>query len=172
MVQIEFRLTQKEIYKGLVQNTNSRTITRITRLFGTVVLVVMVYITAVNIINGINYFSMSYLFPLVMGIYLTFISEITAKIQIPNLIKSKNPVTEHTRVRMDGNGFRMKGETFSNHIEWEKFHSIIESDDFFMMKTSEATANMLPKRAFTAEDMIEMKSLLTTVNGPKLKLRD
>ncbi|MCE7043308.1 YcxB family protein [Dyadobacter sp. CY312] len=171
MVQIEYKLTEKELYKGLVENSNSRFITKLFRGFGSVVLVVMVYMTAVNITSGINNFSLAFLFPLVMGVYMVFLPEITAKIQVPNLIKSKNPFTELIKVRMDGNGFRMKGETFSNHLPWEQFHSIVETKDFFLVKAAEATANVLPKRVFTAEDMIEFKSMAASLTGPKVILK-
>jgi hypothetical protein len=171
MVQIEYKLTEKELYKGLVENSNSRFITKLFRGFGTVVLAVMVYMTTVSLINGINNFSLPFLFPLVMGIYMVFLPEITAKIQVPNLIKSKNPFTEFIKVRMDGNGFRMKGETFSNHLPWEQFHSIVETKDFFLVKAAEATANVLPKRVFSAEDIVEFKNMVASVTGPKVSLK-
>jgi hypothetical protein len=169
MVQIEYKLTEKEVYQGLVQNNSTRLITRILRGLGIFLLVVMVFTTTINIVNGINYFSMSYLFPMLMAVYLTFLSEITAKIQVPNLIKTKNPYVQLVRVRMDGNGFRMKGESFSNFMEWEKFHSIVETADFFLVKPTEAAANIMPKRAFTTEDIAEFKNLMEGVSGPKIK---
>lgn len=169
MVQIEYKLTEKEVYRGLVQNNSSRLITKILRSLGIFLLVVMVFTTTVNIVNGIYYFSMSYLFPLLMGVYLTFLSEITAKIQVPNLIKTKNPFVQEVKVRIDVNGFRMKGESFSNFMEWEKFHSIVETADFFLIKPTEASANIMPKRAFTTEDVAEFRNLLEGVVGPKVK---
>lgn len=171
MVQIEYKLTEKEVYNGLVQNNSARLITRILRGLGIFLLVVMVFTTTVNIVNGIYYFSMSYLFPFVMSIYLTFLSEITAKIQVPNLIKTKNPYVQEVKVRIDGNGFRMKGESFSNFMEWEKFHSIVETADFYLVKSTEASANIMPKRAFTPEDVTEFKKILDGVTGPKVKWR-
>lgn len=171
MVQIEYKLTEQELYKGLVENANSRLITKLFRGLGSVLLVVMVYITTVNLVSGTNYFSMAYLFPLIMAIYMVFLPEITAKIQVPNLIRSRNAFTEFTRVRMDGNGVRMKGDTFSSHLAWEQFHSIVETKEFFLVKPTEATANVLPKRVFTAADMVAFKNMVVPLTGPKILMK-
>ena len=170
MVQISYKLTEDEIYKGLVENSNTRVITKVLTIFGSILLAVMLYLTTVNIINGINYFSMGYAFPMFLGAYLVFLPEATAKMQVPNLIKTKNPFTENVVVRIDRAGFRTKGETFSTSHSWDSVHSIVETKDFYLLKPTESTVTVLPKRAFLSEQTDEFKMIVASVNAPVVKM--
>ncbi|CAG5000495.1 hypothetical protein DYBT9275_02475 [Dyadobacter sp. CECT 9275] len=171
MIQVNFKLTEDELYKSLVDVSKSRMITKILLIVGSILLAIMLYITTINIVKGIFYFSMGFIFPLFLGVYLIFLSEITAKFQVPNLIKKKNPFTERVTVQLDHTECRTKGETFSHRLTWEKFHAIVETDDFFLLKVTDVTANVLPKRAFTPEDILAFKGILASVKGPQLKLK-
>ena len=168
MIQISYKLTEQEIHQSLLEISNSRLITKVLRIVGSVLLAAMVYITTASLINGTFQFSLYYAFPVFISIYLTFVSEITAKFQTPNLLKKKNPYTEEAKVKIYETGFRVKGDTFSKQLTWDKLNMILETKDFFILKETEIMASVLPKRVFTLEEATEFKSIISTVTGPKI----
>jgi hypothetical protein len=171
MILIEYKLTEDEIYRGVVETSRSRLVTKLLRIFGFVLIGVMLFITTNGLANGTYAFSFTNAFPLLLGIYLVFLSEITAKMQTPNLVKSKNPFSEKVKVRMDQSGFRITGSTFNTHLPWEKFVEIVETKEFFLLKATEGTASVIPKRTLTMEEAIQFRSLVGSVEGPKVNLK-
>ncbi len=171
MLQLSFKLTEKEIYKGLVETSRSRFITRLMQGSGFVLVAVMLFYATNTWANGTFSFSFTTFFPLFLGIYLLFLSEITARMQTPNLVKTKNPFSEQVKVRLDKSGFRISGDSFNTQVAWDKILEVVETKDFFLLKVTEGTANILPKRAFTEEEIIQFKILVNSVTGPKLKLK-
>lgn len=170
MIQISYKLTEQEVHQSLLEISNSRFITKMLRIVGSILLAVMLFITTASLINGTFHFSLAYAFPLFIGIYLTFLSEITAKIQTYNLLSNKNPFTEHVKVKIYESGFRVKGETFSKQLTWDKLNLIKETKDFFILKETEITASVLPKRVFTTEEMTAFRNILDAVTGPKIEM--
>lgn len=171
MVQISFKLTRKEIYKGLVETSQSRFITKVMKGFGLVLAGAMLFYGSNSLANGTFTFSFSIYFPLFLGIYLLFLSEITALIQTPNLAKTKNPFSEQVKVRIDRAAFRISGDSFNTQLTWDKILEVVETNDFYLLKATEGTANVLPKRAFSEGEKAEFRTIVTTVEGPKVKLK-
>jgi hypothetical protein len=170
MIQINFKLTEKEIYKSLVDTANSRLITKVLRWSGFALMGLMLFYIANQMANATFEWSMTTVFPLLLGGYLFFLPEITGKMQAPNLIKTKNPFSEPVRVKMDHDGFRITGNSFNVKIEWNQFREVIETKDFYLLKATEGTANVLPKRAFADADHAAFLSLVRRANIPKIKL--
>jgi len=171
MIQISFKLTEQEIYKSLVDTSRSRFITKLMQGFGFFLVAVMLFYATNNIAHGTFVFSFTTFFPLFLGTYLLFLSEITAKMQTPNLIKTKNPFSEKVNVKMDKSSFRISGDSFNTQLAWDKILEIVETRDFFLLKATEGTANVLPKRAFSDVQINEFKILANSISGPKLKLK-
>lgn len=171
MIQISFKLTEKEIYQGLVDTSKSRFITKLMLGGGFFLVASMLFYATNSLAHGTFVFSFTTYFPLFLGIYLLFLSEITAKMQTPNLLKTKNPFSEQVTVRMDKSVFRITGDSFNTQLPWEKIIEIIETKDFFLVKATEGTANVIPKRAFTENEITEFKILANSISGPKLKLK-
>jgi hypothetical protein len=170
MIEVQYKLTQDEIYRGLVETSRTRVITKALQVFGFILIAVMLFITTNGMVNGTYAISFTNSFPLLLGIYLVFLSEITAKMQAPNLSKTSNPFSEKVKVKMDKSGFRISGSSFNTQLPWEKFVEIVETKEFFLFKATEGTASVLPKRALTAGETVQFRSLVGSVNGPKLKL--
>ena len=170
MIQISYKLTEQEIYQSLLEISKSRFITNLMRIVGFVLLAVMLFITTSSLRAGTYNFSLGLIFPIFFSIYLIFLSEITAKFQVPNLINKKNPFTEEVKVKIYETGFKVKGETFANQFSWEKLNSIIETKDFFLLKETEIVATVIPKRVLTADDLLQLKNIISAVSGPKIKL--
>ena len=172
MIQLTYKLTEPEIYQGLLEISKSRGVTNVLRIAGFVLLAVMLFITTASLTNGVFNFSLGFIFPIFLAVYLIFLSEITAKFQVPNLIKKKNPFTEEVNVKIYETGFKVKGQTFYNQFTWDKLNSIVATPDFFLLKETEVLATVLPKRVFTADDMIRFKNIVSNVNGPKVTLTE
>ncbi|WP_439584729.1 YcxB family protein [Dyadobacter bucti] len=170
MLPVTYKLTKDELYKGLVETSRSRFITKLFRIIGSVLLAVMVYIFTVNLINGTLFFNLGFAFTLLLGLQMVFLAEIAAKIQVPALIKSKNPLTQEVKVDIRPGSYRIKGESFSNQLAWNQLHSIVETKDFFLLRVSEGSANVLPKRALNSDAITEFRNIIGAVPGLKLKL--
>jgi len=170
MIQISYKLTEPELYKGLTDISDSRFITKLFRIIGSVLLAVMVFITTSTLIKGTFSFTLSFAFPIFLGIYFFFLSDITARFQVPSLIKKKNRFTEQVVIKMYETGFRVKGETFANQFKWDNMNSIIETKDFFLLKDTEMTASVIPKRVLTEEETAEFKKIVSNITGPKIKM--
>jgi hypothetical protein len=170
MLSVTFKLTKEELYKGLVDTSRSRFITKLFRIIGSILLAVMVYIFTVNLINGTLFFNLGFAFTLFLGLQMFFLAEIAARIQVPALIKSKNRLTENLEIKIYSDKYRIKGETFSNQLSWDKMHSVIETNDFFLLRVSEGSADLLPKRAVSQADIVDFRDILSAVPGLKLKL--
>ena len=170
MIQVNYKLTEQEIYKSLLDISKSRVVTNVMRIIGFILLAVMLFLIAAGLRRGGFDISLGNTFPIFLALYLIFLSEITAKFQTPSLIKNKNPFTEQTQVKIYETGFRVKGETFNNQFQWEKLNSIIETPDFFVLKETEVLATVIPKRVLTQEDATQLKSIISNVTGPKIKL--
>jgi hypothetical protein len=170
MIQISFKLTEQELYKGLVETSRSRLVSQLLRGLGFIVLAVIVFFTTSNIKNGTFYFSFGYVFCLLASIYMIFISEITSKFQTSNLIKTRNAYSEQIQVKVTHNHIHFSGDKFSTKLTWDKVLEVVETSDFFLLKTSEGIANPIPKRAFSANELAEFKTTVSNSTGLKLKL--
>ena len=166
MVQVNYKLTEPEIYQGLLEISKSRVVTNVLRIVGFVLLGIMLFITTASLTHGIFNFSLGFVFPIFLAVYLIFLSEITAKFQVPNLIKKKNQFTEEVSVKLYETGFKVKGETFYNQFTWDKISEIIETDDFFLIKETEVLATVLPKRVFTAEHSVRFRQIVGNITAP------
>ena len=79
MIQLTYKLTEPEIYQGLLEISKSRGVTNVLRIAGFVLLAVMLFITTASLTNGVFNFSLGFIFPIFLAVYLIFLSEITAK---------------------------------------------------------------------------------------------
>lgn len=170
MVQANYKLTEKEIYLSLIEISKSRFITLLMRGVGFVILAFMLFYTTASIRNGTFSFSLGHAFPIFLSIYLIFLSEITARFQTPSLIKNKNAYSEEVKVKIYETGFSAKGLTFFNQFTWDKIVVIMETDLFFILKETEVSATVIPKRALKQGEIIELKAIFNGVEGPKIKL--
>lgn len=170
MLSLTYKLTKDELYSGLVETSRSRFITKLFRVAGSILLAVLVYIFTVNLINGTLFFNLGFAFSLFLGLQMVFLPEIAAKIQVPALIKSKNPLAQEVKIDIHMTGYRIKGESFSNQLAWDKLHSIVETKDFFLLRVSEGSANILPKRAFSEQALLEFKNVIAAAPALKTKL--
>lgn len=170
MITTTFKLTENELYESLVEISKSKFSVKLLRVIGITLLSLMILLLIFNISNGSFVLSFSFFFPIFLQLFMIFISEITAKLQVPNLLKTKNPLVENMLVNINSNYFTITGESFNIQMSFEKLHSVIETKIFFLLKVSDGSANVIPKRTLTIDDVIQFKKIISAVPGLKVKL--
>ncbi|TLV02141.1 YcxB family protein [Dyadobacter luticola] len=169
MNEIPFQLTAEELYRGLIALARTRLITKMFRILGMVLLAVLVFITVVMIKDGNFQFTSGYVVTLLLAVYGYFLPEISARIQAPSMVKSQNPIVQPMKLSVHKTYYVLTGENFTNRLTYEKMHSAVETEEFFLLKTSEGSGQMIPKRIFTPEQIAQLKAILLDVNGLKVK---
>lgn len=67
-------------------------------------------------------------------------------------------------------GVELKSDDISSRYRWENVYQVRESKNLFYIYQSKAVANLLPKRNFSAEEIVEFRDLIKR-KGIKSKLR-
>ena len=106
-----------------------------------------------------------------MGIYSTFLSEIATKFQVPQLIKSKNTITEETTLELNEKAFLLQGESYKSELALETLRSVIESKKFFILKVSDQAGYIIPKRVLSDDQILYFKTVVASLKQPKIKLQ-
>ena len=171
MITTSFTLTEKELYKSLVEISKSKFVVKMLRIIGIFLFSIMILVTTINIINDNFVISSGFIFPLVLNLLMIFVSEITARLQVPSLLKTKNRFTENMLVEVDSKKISINGESFNIQMSLEKLHSIIETKDFFLLKVSDGSANVIPKRALAGGDIMIFRNIVSSVVSLKTKLK-
>ena len=170
MVTTTFKLTENELYESLVEISKSKFVVKVLRVIGIALLSLMILLLIFNISNGSFILSFGFFFSIFLQLFMIFISEITAKLQVPSLLKTNNPIVENMLLKLDSNYFTFTGESFNIQMSLEKLHSVIETKKFFLLKVSDGSANVIPKRALTTDDVIQFKNIISAIPGLKVKL--
>jgi len=171
MITTTFKLTENELYESLVEISKSKFVVKVLRVIGIALLSLMILLLIFNISNGSFVPSFGFFFPIFLQLFMIFISEITAKLQVPSLLKTNNPIVENMLVKLDSNYFTFTGESFNIQMSLEKLHSVIETKKFFLLKVSDGSANVIPKRALTTDDVIQFKNIISAIPGLDVKLK-
>ncbi|MCF2444790.1 YcxB family protein [Dyadobacter sp. CY345] len=171
MITTSFKLSESELYESLVDISKSKFVVKAFRVIGIPLLFITVLLIVFNNVIGNSFLNFRLIFPIIFSVYMVFISEISAKFQVTKLLKKKNPVIENMQISVDSNYFTLTGESFNINMSLEKLHSIIETKKFFLLKVSDGSANIIPKRALTINDVIQFKNIISTVPGLQVKLK-
>lgn len=75
---------------------------------------------------------------------------------------SRQPSAHGTRTMLlDGTGIHWRWNGGSSDIQWSTFIKWLESKNQFLLYSSPACLNMVPKRVLTPEQLVELRALLT-----------
>jgi hypothetical protein len=73
----------------------------------------------------------------------------------------KQPGAQGQRtVSIDDSGFHWRWNGGSSDIAWENYVRVLEGKKQFLLYTSPACFNIIPKRVLTAEELLELRALL------------
>jgi hypothetical protein len=171
MNEITFTLSREELYRGLVAVAKTRMITKIFRILSMFLLASVVFITVATLKDGTFKVTSGYVITIILTLYGYFLPEISAKVQAPSIIKAQSPLVQPLKLAVHKTYYTITGSNFTNKLTYEKLHSAVETDEFFLLKTLEGSANIVPKRAFTAEQVTQFRSILSEIRGLKQTLQ-
>ncbi len=168
VIQITFQFTRKELFDGLLVISISRPGTRLYRLIGIGLTLASILIVYIDVFSGRYPAWYSWLF-ILFSLYVTFSPEITTWFQAKTLVKRNAQITEPVTYTFNKTDYSLVGESFSTRMDYVKLYEVRETTDFILLKISEGTAHVIPKRALSVDQFSEVKEIVQSI--PKLKSR-
>ena len=168
MIRIVFQLTRKELFKGLLAVSNSGSGARATRLIGVLFLLGSVLVIAMAIYSNRNPPSIAWL-AILYGLGITFFPEIMIWIQMKKLAKRNGQVTESVTYTFGQTNFELAGESSLTQMDYTKLYEVREMSDFILLKVSGGVAQLIPKRAFSTDQLATFKEIIQSI--PNIKTR-
>ena len=112
------------------------------------------------------------IFFMLFGLYIIFIAEISSKFQSSKLMKANAQITEQTSYVFDETSYQLTGESFSSRMAYNKLYEVREVGDYVLLRVAEGSANILPKRALSADQLSNLKQIIASVPKLKSKLKN
>lgn len=84
---------------------------------------------------------------------------------------SNKNIQEEISYTFTEENIQTKGETFDGDFTWKTVYRVKENKDWFLIYQSKTTMNMIPKKYFTKNQILELRSLIQK-NDVKTKLRN
>ncbi|NML56188.1 YcxB family protein [Chryseobacterium cheonjiense] len=85
--------------------------------------------------------------------------------------KSNKKIQEYISYNFTDEKIQMKGETFDEDFTWNSIYKVKENKDWFLIYQTAQTMNMVPKKFFTKDQILEFRDLIRK-NNVKAKLRN
>ncbi|MBD2704177.1 YcxB family protein [Spirosoma sp. BT702] len=170
MFQTTFKLSQQELYKGLIAINRSLFITKLTKGIGILVTLISLSILFSNLYAG-HYSIFTGGFSLLIGVYLIFGTELIVWRQSKKLVENNAQITETTTYTFDQTNYQLEGESFSTRLDYAKLHEVRETKEFILFRVSQGLAHVVPRRALSIEQLAGLKGILAAIPGLKLEFR-
>lgn len=90
--------------------------------------------------------------------------------RLKNTFYSNKKIQEKIVYTFTEENIQTKGETFDGDFTWKTVYKVKENKDWFLIYQSKLTMNMIPKKYFTKEQILELRSIIKN-NNVKAKLR-
>ncbi|MCX8525448.1 YcxB family protein [Chryseobacterium formosus] len=90
--------------------------------------------------------------------------------RLKNTFYSNKKIQEKIVYTFTKENIQTKGETFDGDFTWKTVYKVKENKDWFLIYQSKLTMNMVPKKYFTKEQILELRSIIKN-NNVKAKLR-
>ncbi|GAB3327044.1 hypothetical protein GCM10027299_27030 [Larkinella ripae] len=166
MIQIVFQLTRKELFAGVMAIVKSRLGTKVSQIVG----LLFVLGSVVIIISEIVYMQRTSLYAwlfLVFSLFITFYLRILIWFQIKTLVKRKAQITESVTYTFTKTDYTLTGKSFSTRMDYDKLYEVRVIPDFILLKVSEVSAHVIPKRALSDDQFDALKEIIQSI--PELK---
>ena len=111
---------------------------------------------------GILIFALVYLF------LLPFLLKRNAKKTYDTNKILQEPIT----FTIDDKEIQMNAESYRSQMAWDKVFKVIEDDNSIYIFHSKQTANLLPKRDLSNQQLTDLKNIIRTKKGFSRKLQD
>ena len=83
---------------------------------------------------------------------------------------SNKKIQENNIYNFTTEKIHIKGETFESEFNWSSAYKLVEIKDWFLIYHSAQVMNMVPKKYFTKEQILEFRNIIKST-GVKAKLR-
>jgi hypothetical protein len=84
---------------------------------------------------------------------------------------SNNRLKEEMVYEIEKEKVKIKGSTFSTEWNWDAIFKLEETKKWFLIWQDAQQVNVLPKKAFTQDQLYELRERIVEALGPKAKLR-
>lgn len=111
-------------------------------------------------------------YQLLFGIFAIIILPLSVFWSARKHFHSNARIRETIKYEFTPQTMRVNGDSFQSELEWHKTYKVWEMQDWFLIYQSNLVFNMIPKRFFTTNQLIEFKELLKKSSITKLKLKN
>ncbi|KIC63627.1 YcxB family protein [Chryseobacterium taiwanense] len=91
--------------------------------------------------------------------------------RLKNAFYSNKKIQEHISYTFTNEHIRNQGETFEGEFSWNSVFRVKEKKEWFLIYQSVHVMNMVPKKYFTKDQILELRNIITS-NQVKAKLRN
>jgi hypothetical protein len=90
---------------------------------------------------------------------------------LKNVFYSNKQIQESISYTFTNESIYTKGETFDGDFTWDTVYKVKENKDWFLIYQSAQVMNMVPKKYFAKEQILELRNIIKS-NNVKAKLRN
>lgn len=90
---------------------------------------------------------------------------------LKNAFNSNKKIQEGISYTFTNEKIRTEGETFDGDFTWDTVYKVKENKDWFLIYQSAQVMNMVPKKYFAKEQILELRNIIKS-NNVKAKLRN
>lgn len=109
--------------------------------------------------------------PLLVGCGMVLLFPIAIIVSSKRNFYSNQLLQEEMEYEFTEEQMKIKGESFSSEVQWNKTNRIIEIKDWFLIFQSKISANLIPKKNLSEKEINEIKTIFSKQKGIKLKLK-
>lgn len=107
---------------------------------------------------------------IVLVLFIIFLS-IIKYLQLRKIYKTNTNIKEELAYTFSNEKIIIQGKTFKSEIEWKTIYEIRELKNLFLILYDSHSKNMIPKKDFTKDQILELRNIIKS-NNVKSKLRN
>lgn len=137
----------------------------------------IVYPIIISVFLSINFYNAEndrreflQLISIFLFIFFTFMM-VRTYFSLKNIFYSNKQIQETISYTFTEENIRTKGETFDADFTWKTVHKVKENKDWLLIYQSAQIMNMVPKKYFTKDEILELRNIIKS-NDVKAKLRN
>ncbi len=104
---------------------------------------------------------------LVFCVFLFFYLDLLIWLQVRKIVKRNAQITEPVTYMFNQTDYELTGDSYSTRMDYTKLYEVREVTDFILLKVTEVSAHIIPKRALAADQFASFKDIIQSI--PNLK---
>lgn len=158
MINITFKFTKEEFVKGYTSHPEQKKRVLLMTIVGSIILFCGV---SVMLINGVETNSIIDYILLLIGLFLVF-SGYGLKYKSRKFFDSNPSLKEDTHYTFSDISFSSSGEGYNGKMDWSVVYRVIVNREYFYIYANRSIMYIIPKRAFTAEQLHVFQKILNS----------